>query len=153
MPIHIPKMPQPSANALERLAAAIAHELPDSYIAFVRDHDGAAPAMNSLVTCDNEVSVSRFIPVSDAAALGKKIEGLPPHVIPFAEDDCGNYFYVEPQSGSVWFWNHEAEGPNEQVAPDALAFIGNLMSVDNGVKVARGQVTRVWVNPSFKPEF
>ena len=153
MPIDIPKSPQPSAYACRCLAEAVGHELPGSYVAFVGDHDGAAPATNSFIIRDNEVSVSRFIPVEEAVSLGKEINGFPQGVIPFAEDDCGNYFYVEPRSGSVWFWDHETEGADEQVALDALGFEASLMPLDSEVKLAPGQVRHAWVNPSFKPEF
>src|SRR5687767_5087478 len=65
--IVIPTMPRPKEDALRALAKRIGHQLPPSYVDLVNDHDGAAPEENSLATSNNEVGVSRFIPVSEAA--------------------------------------------------------------------------------------
>ena len=82
------------------------------------------------------------------------IEGFPSNVIPFAEDDCGNFFYVVPQTGAVHFWDHEAEGQSEQIATNVSQFTEKLAPFDpSQVKLAPGQVKRVWVDPTFKPEF
>ena len=154
MAIHIPKMPAPAADALRKLESLVGSELPPTYVEFVSEHDGAQPQENSLVTRDNEVGVSRFIPVSEAAALTQKIDGFPPSVIPLGEDGCGNYFYVDVRSGGVSFWDHEIDGQDELLAPDVSAFVTKLTPFDaTRVKLAPGQVKRVWVDPSFKPEF
>jgi hypothetical protein len=147
-------MSRPSADALRALIGWIGQQLPPSYLQFVGEHDGAEPEENSLATRGNEVGVRRFIPVSEAAALAEGIAGFPARLIPLAEDGCGNYFYLEPNSGSVHFWDHEAEGPDEQVASAVSAFVAELKPLDVArVKLAREQVERVWVDPSFKPEF
>lgn len=154
MPIHIPTMPRPSDDALRELELWVGHQFPSSYLQFVCKHNGAEPEGNSLLTKDNEVGVRRFIPVNEAAALAEAIDGFPAAVIPVAEDDCGNYFYIEPRSGTVHFWDHEIEGADEQVASDMSAFVAKLKPFDaKGVKLSPGQVTRVWVDPSFKPKF
>lgn len=154
MAIDIPKMAPPSADALRELESWIGCELPPTYVEFVREHDGAEPQENSLVTRDNEVGVSRFIPVNEAAALAQEIDCFPAGVIPLGEDGCGNYFYVEGRSGRVSFWDHEVEGHDEFVATDVSAFVTKLTAFDaTRVKLAPGQVKRVWVDPSFKPEF
>lgn len=154
MGILIPTMPQPTEGALRVLAEGIGHSLPPSYVDFVRLHDGAKPEDNSITTMDNEVGVSRFIPVCEASGLSGEIDGFPAHVIPLAEDDCGNYFYVEPRSGAVYFWDHEEEGPDEKVAEGALAFAEKLSPFDvSTVNPAPGQVKSVWIDPSFKPKF
>ncbi|WP_408590938.1 SMI1/KNR4 family protein [Novosphingobium sp.] len=154
MAVPIPKMPPPAERALGALADSIGRPLPPSYAQFVTNHDGAKPDANSIATFDNEVSVSRFIPVSEAPELAAGIDGFPASVIPLAEDDCGNYFYVDPQTGGVYFWDHEVEGPNEEVAADALLFAEKLAPFDaSRVELASGQARRVWVDPAFKPEF
>lgn len=154
MGVVIPTMPEPSEGALRVLAERTGHPLPPSYVDFVRLHDGAEPQDNSIITVGNEVGVSRFIPVREACDLSGGIDGFPAHVIPLAEDDCGNYFYVEPRTGAVYFWDHEVEGPDEHVAEGALAFAEKLSPFDvSTVKLAPGQVKSVWVDPSFKPKF
>jgi hypothetical protein len=147
-------MPSPSEEALRALADSVGHELPPTYLAFARNHDGARPEQNSVATSENEVGVSRFIPAAEAATLSQEIDGFPVEAILFAEDDCGNYFYLKPKTGAVHFWDHEVEDGDEQVADDVAAFVEKLKPFDStSVKLAPGQVKRVWVNPSFKPEF
>ncbi|BEV00641.1 SMI1/KNR4 family protein [Novosphingobium olei] len=154
MTIHIPKMPSPSAAALSDLESWLGQQLPATYVEFVRNHDGAEPQENSLVTNENEVALSRFISVNEAAKLAEQIDGFPVGVIAFAEDSCGNYFYVEPRSGSVRFWDHEVESEDEVVASDVSGLIAKLTPFDmTKVKLTPGQVKRVWVDPSFTPEF
>ena len=154
MAILIPITLPPDETQLSALADQIGHSLPESYVDFVKLHDGAEPELNSFKTLNNEVGVSRFIPVSEAPKLGAEIDGFPAGVIPLAEDDCGNYFYVEPSTGSVYFWDHELEGTDERVAENAQSFANKLMPFDaSAIKLAPGQVISAWVDPSFKPEF
>lgn len=152
MTIHIPKMPSPSAAALSDLESWLGQQLPAAYVDFVREHDGAEPQQNSIVTSENEVAVARFVSVREAAKLAEQTDGFPVGFIPLAEDDCGNYFYVDPLSGVVRFWDHEIEGGDEVVASDVSVFIAKLNPCELAkVKLAPGQVKRVWVDPSFKP--
>ena len=154
MAVLIPTMPQPAEKELGALADRIGHSLPASYLDFVKLHDGAAPKANSIKTSNNEIGISRFIPVREASDLGARIDGFPAHAIPFAEDDCGNYLYVAPLSGAVYFWDHELEGADEQLAEGAIALAEKLKPFDvSTVKLAPGQVKRAWIDPSFKPEF
>ncbi len=154
MPIQIPTERLPSEFALRAMQDCIGCPLPASYLDFVNKHDGAEPEPNSFKTSNNEVGVHRFIPVQEAAALGASIDGFPAGVIPLAVDDCGNYFYVEPETGAVHFWDHEVEGLDELLAPDVASFVLTLSHFDSArVTLAPGQVARVWIDPSFKPEF
>jgi hypothetical protein len=152
--VAIPEMPRPNDAELSQLGLAVGHPLPPSYVSFVNHHDGATPSGNSLVTSANEISVSRFVSVREALNLNESIDGFPISVIPFAEDDCGNYFYVKPYSGAVYFWDHELEDADEKVANDVAEFIEKLTSFDpETVTLKPGQVRSVWVDPTFKPEF
>ncbi|MDH7971275.1 SMI1/KNR4 family protein [Sphingomonas sp. AR_OL41] len=154
MAMPIPKMPRPTERDLAALADSLSLALPPSYTQFVANHDGAKPDANFIATRENEVAVSRFIPVREAPDLATAIAGFPVSAIPLAEDDCGNYFYVDPKTDAVHFWDHEVEGPDEEVAANALLFVEKLTSRDaSPVPLELGQVRRMWVNPSFKPEF
>ena len=154
MPIAIPTMAEPTDEQFKALKQSVRAALPTSYVEFARHHDGAVPESNSLGISANEVGVSRFIPERAAVEVATGIEGFPANVIPLAEDDCGNYFYVELCSGAVHFWDHELEGPDERVADSVLAFVDRLNPFDaSRAKLTPGQVRRLWVNPSFKPEF
>ncbi|WP_336977639.1 SMI1/KNR4 family protein [Altererythrobacter fulvus] len=154
MAVSIPEMSPPAAEDLGALADWVGRSLPASYVDFVRRHDGATLPDNSIKTLDNELTVVRFIPVCEATSMATNVEGFPVAVIPLAEDDCGNHFYIEPSTGAVHFWDHELDGLDELVAEDVDAFVEKLMPFDaRAVALDPGQVKRVWVNPSFKPEF
>lgn len=150
MPIQIPIMPAAPAGAIERLRDWIGRELPFSYIAFVAKHDGAEPEPNSLDTSQNKVGVRRFISVQDAPAVAEQTDGFPAHVIPIAEDDCGNYFYVNPKTGAVHLWDHEVEGADEMVAEDAFGFADSLVPFDTELaQLAPAQVISAWIDPDL----
>jgi len=154
MPIAIPTMPEPTDAQFEALAYSAGTKLPDSYVEFTKSHNGAAPEANLIQVRNNEVGVTRFIPIEDALATANGIAGFPADVLVFAEGDCGNYFYVDLGSGSVHFWDHELDGPDERVADSALAFVNRLNPFDiSRVNLAPSQARLVWVDPSFKPEF
>lgn len=155
MPVTIPSMPAPTSQALEQLAAIVAEPLPESYLAFVQKHDGAEPESNIVdLGSDDAAGVRQFISVVEASSIFDAVEGVPRGVIPLAEDDCGNYFYLSPSSGQVFFWDHEIEGGDQLLANDLAGFLKLLRPFDDSsVKLAPGQVLRVWTRPGFKPEF
>lgn len=146
MPVLIPVMPTPSPVALKQLATVVGRPLPESYLEFVKRHNGAEPDPNSL-DGEGSVSVRRFIPVEEAATVFASVEGFPSRVIPLAEDDCGNFTYVEPATGEVYFWDHEIED-DEKIAVDVPDFIFRLLTFDAGA-VEPGQVISAWIDPDF----
>lgn len=150
MPVEVPTMPSPRADALKRLSNWIGGELPPSYLDFVSLHDGAEPEENALRTSDNEIGLTRFIPVHEAPALSAQIEEFPTSVIPLAEDGCGNYLYVEPTTGTVRFWDHETDSEDEEVAVDIAELLRKLTPVHSGdVLPTASQVKHVWIDPDF----
>jgi hypothetical protein len=153
--VEIPSMPAPLRSDVARLEASIGGTLPSDYADFVRVHDGATPQRNSIsISSENESGVRRFVPVAEAAPLIGKIDGFPTGAIPFAEDDCGNYFYIRQKSGGVYFWDHEVDGGDMRLASTLAEFISALQPGGaSSFKLAPGQVIRAWVNPTFKPEF
>jgi hypothetical protein len=126
MTVAIPRMPQPSGDELKRLRDWVGVPLPTSYVDFVKLHDGAKPASNLVMTANNEVNIRRFIPVREAVEEARAADGFPYKVIPLAEDGSGNYFYVEPISGAVCFWDHEVEETGERLAESAFALAEQL---------------------------
>jgi hypothetical protein len=132
----------------------LGHELPEAYRNFVRAHDGATPPSNIFDVPGSQSTVRSFIPVAQADAIRQRIEGFPPHGLPIAEDDCGNYVWLDPTSGAIFFWDHEMEGAGERIAEDFDQFVTKLHPFDPAsLKLAEGQVKRVWGNPDFKPKF
>ncbi|RSU51184.1 SMI1/KNR4 family protein [Sphingobium yanoikuyae] len=147
-------MPRPIDAVLNELSGALGQPLPPSYVDFVNHHDGATPGGNSIAISYNEVSVSRFIPSNEALKLAESIDGFPSSVIPIAEDDCGNYFYINPQCGAVFFWDHELEEDDAKIANDMSEFVDRLAPFDpTSIKLQPGQVKSAWIDPAFKPEF
>ncbi|MCX7587063.1 SMI1/KNR4 family protein [Phenylobacterium sp. 58.2.17] len=138
------------AAAERRLGAA----LPSAFKEFVRRHDGAAPQENVFDVPGNQSGVRVFVPIAQAANVRAQIEGFPASGIPVAEDGCGNYVWLDPDSGAAFFWDHEIDGPSECIAKDFDEFIAKLRPFDpTTVKLSPGQVKHVWVHPDFKPEF
>ena len=154
MSVKIPATSRPHELDLQNLAHAVGHVLPQAYLDFVETHDGAEPESNSVELVNNETGVRSFIPVREASHLIREIDGFPCGAVPLAEDGCGNYFYLNPQTGGVHFWDHEVEGSDELLAVDLNGFLQKLAPFDaSEVKLKPRQVKRVWVDPSFKPEF
>jgi hypothetical protein len=152
--VRIPKTSQPSDEDLRNLSIAVGHDLPQTYVDFVRVHDGAEPESNSVRLRQNESGVRRFISAREASSVLSDVDGFPSAVVPLAEDGCGNFFYVDPKSGGVHFWDHELDGPDELVAADLNGFLEKLAQFDAAqFKLAPGQVRSAWVNPDFKPKF
>ena len=85
--------------------------LPRGYREFVSNHNGAKPSSNTFAVPGNESSVRRFVPIEDAASVRQAIEGFPIEGVPVAEDDCGNYVWLEPKTGAVFFWDHNLTSP------------------------------------------
>ena len=148
-------MPSPREEDLARLAGVIGARLPDSYLGFVGQHDGAEPQSNIIdVGRDNEAGIRQFIAVSEAPSVLSDVEGFPQGMIPLAEDESGNFFYMAPANGHVFFWDHELEGSDALLATDLDTFLARLRPFDPAdVKLAPGQVKSVWIHPDFKPEF
>lgn len=148
-------MPAPSAQDLDRLARAVGEALPESYLSFIGRHHGAEPPPNGVgVGNGNQSGVRRFVAVSTAPLVLPDVEGFPSHVIPIAEDDSGNFFYMAAAEGTVRFWDHEIEGGDSLVADDLDSFLSLLEPFDAArVALAPGQVRRAWIDPDFDPEF
>ena len=129
-------------------------KLPLEYVDFICSHDGAIPEPNSVIIgINNESGVRRFIPVAEAVKVIAEVEGFP-DAIPLGEDDCGNFFYINQNTGGVFFWDHEIDGGNIEVAPSLIKFLEALVPFDSSsVKLKPGQLKYAWIDPSFKPEF
>lgn len=155
MTIAIPDMPMPTQAALAALVAYVGNNLPTDYLEFVSKHDGAEPETNSLkVGQGNEIGISRFIPVVEAPSVSAEVEGFPDRVIPLAEDDSGNFVFIEDATGHIYFWDHELDDGGRRIASSLNALLVTLIPFDaSSVKLAPGQVKYAWIDPSFKPEF
>ncbi|WP_447941304.1 SMI1/KNR4 family protein [Brevundimonas mediterranea] len=154
MAVRIPRTTGLTEDQIEGAERALGCKLPTSIRAFAYDHDGAEPEDNVFDLPDNQASVRAFISLTDAHRLRREIDGFPTIGVPIAEDDCGNYVWVKPQTGEILFWDHEVESDGVVIANDFDAFIAALKPFHRGsVKLQPGHVARVWVRPGFEPEF
>jgi hypothetical protein len=128
--------------------------LPLSYRAFVTKHDGATPESNIFSTSGNQSEAREFVHVREAASLRTNIEGFPREGIPVAADSCGNYVWLDPRTGEVFFWDHELEGIGEKIADGFDAFLEGLQPFDaKSIELKPGQVISAWIDPKFKAKF
>jgi SMI1-KNR4 cell-wall len=154
MTVFIPHTTPLDEATLRLVESDLKCALPASFRAFVAKHDGAVPQDNIFSTSDNQSGVSRFVPVSEAARLRTGIEGFPDQAIPIAEDDCGNYVWLHPKTGEIFFWDHEIECDGQRIAESFDSFLSMLQPFDPAsIKVQPGKVISVWIDPDFKPEF
>lgn len=154
MSINIPK-----TNSLTQVSlTALEHEygkLPNIYKLFLKQHDGAKPKENVFRINGKIVGgVEQFIPASRIIKVRNKVEGFSKHMLPFAKSAGGNFLYLDPLRGSVYFWNHELEDEDIKVANSFSEFLGMLEDFDvDQIKLIPGQVKKVWIDPNFKPRF
>jgi hypothetical protein len=128
-------------------------DLPPEYVEFVAIHDGAKPPSNVLEGTNYGVGVSSFLPASEIINRATSVEGLSRNLLPFGEDDSGNFVCIGSDDHRVYFWDHEIDN-DIVVAENFDEFLRRLEPFDlSSVKLKPGQVKRVWVNPDFKPEF
>lgn len=154
MGVIIPTTKGAGEQAIAEAESRLSCRLPASYRDFIGRHNGAKPSDNAFSLSGNESGVRSFIPIEEAATLRDQIEGFPSHAIPIAEDGCGNYVWLEPDAGAVFFWDHELDESGVRIADSFEDFLALLRPFDpSSVKLKPGQVIRVWIDPNFKPEF
>lgn len=154
MAVKIPKTVGVSEDQVEAAERGLGCALPASFLAFVRDHDGAEPEDNTFDIPGNQSGVRAFVPLADAPNRSREIEGFPKRGLPVAEDGCGNYVWLKPETGEILFWDHEIESDGVVIASDFETFIAALQPFDQtSVRLEPEQAKHVWVHPDFKPQF
>ena len=136
---------------IETLEREIGEALPNSFLEFIRQNDGAEPETIIFKIGDvNQSGVNGFIPVREIADERANIENLPSTAFPVAWAEGGNYVFVDAASGAVYFWDHEQPTPPVPTASDFAAFTELLEPFDQGaIKLRPGQVKSVWIDPDF----
>jgi hypothetical protein len=135
----------------EKLEREIGEALPNSFLEFIGQHDGAEPETNIFkIGGANESGVNGFIPVREIPDERANIENLPSTAFPVAWAEGGNYVFVDAACGTVYFWDHEQPIPPVQMASDFAAFVELLEPFDPGsIKLKPGQVKSAWIDPDF----
>lgn len=144
-----PRPPATAADleAAEARLAELGHRIPESYRAFLAEHDGGEPVRAyyrfEQNERDEEDMVQTFLGVAPvdpplmnlldtAGVLG---DGVPSGVLPIAPDPLGNYVCLDARDGRdgpVLFWDHEEgfDPPDDsnlhEIAPDLQTFLASL---------------------------
>jgi len=130
MSILIPRTKGVSADTLSNLENRFEKRLPQSYIAFLQAHDGAAPPDNLFqISKNNDARVERFISADECEQMAGTIEGLPKNVVLIAEATGGNFVYLNPDTGAIFFWDHEVDN-DTKLADSFSGFIEMLQPFD-----------------------
>jgi len=155
MSIIIPKTSAASAASTAELEKLYGKNLPKSYLMFIKEHDGARPTANIFkVGENNNARVDEFIPAHESIHIRNSVEGFPSRALPVARASGGNFVYLDPANGAVYFWDHEIDDADTRLTDSFDEFLAKLQPVDaNRVKLKPGQVKKVLGNPNFKPEF
>ncbi len=154
MSIIIPTTRAASADSIANLEKEFGR-LPESYLLFLKEHDGAKPEDNVFNLSErNSAGVERFVPISESIGVRDAVEGFPRNMLPIAWATGGNFVYLNPASGAVYFWDHENDSTDMKLADSFEGFIAALKRFESEqIKLKPGQVKKVWVNPNFKPKF
>jgi hypothetical protein len=155
MNISIPKTNEASATSIAELEKLFGANLPKSYLLFIKEHDGARPAPNVFkVGNDNNAGVDEFISAHEVIRIRNLVDGFPSHALPVARASGGNFVYLDPSSGVVYFWDHEIEDADIKLADSFDEFLTKLQPFDvSQIKLKPGQVKSAWINPDFLKKF
>jgi hypothetical protein len=141
-----------SHGAIEHFEKLLGCKLSDSFLSFIRSHDGAVPEANTFKIGDkNGSGVRQFIPIIEIEKERSYIENISSMAYPIATDDSGNFILIdESRGGAVYFWDHEMPLEMIQLASNFSEFLDSLAPFDiNTVQLKPGQVKRVWIDPEF----
>lgn len=144
-------------TALENM---ISQKIDFEFLEFIRNFDGATPDSNSFSVSGvrHMGSVRKFIPISgilsERGYISDSQSICGEYSYPIAFDDCGNYIVLDQgPSGGVFFWDHELDKASK-VADTFAKFLELIEPFAlQEEDVANFKPTKVWVDPSFKPEF
>ena len=134
------------------LQRALGFSLPDAYVTFVLENDGALPEPNIFRVSDsNDSGVTGFVPVKEVLKLRAYLDGIPRGAFPVAWAECGDHVLIDVgEGGAVYYRDHEIEGPLERIAADFNSFLSALKPFDiKSVHLDPSQVQHVWIDPDF----
>lgn len=141
-----------SADEIVSIEQNLNVSFPETYRNFLLKYDGATPESNILEN-NESVNVDRFIPLSELGNRATGVEGFPHDALPIAEAAGGNFIYLKKSDFSVWFWDHEIDSGDLELAPSFDEFMRQLIPFDiDSVELKPGQVEASWVDPDFLKE-
>jgi hypothetical protein len=152
MKIHLKNGKPASEGAILAIEVVLGCPLSESFRRFLAVHNGAEPECNSFKISNEQSSGIRwFVPAAEILRKRRFVDGLPQKAYPVAEDDCGNFVYIdEGRNGAVFFWDHELLDDPVELAPNFGAFLDLLEPFDTStIQLKPGQVKKAWVDPEF----
>ncbi len=155
MKVFIPITKGVSTASLGELERLFGKKLPDSYLNFVREHDAARPSPNVFkVGENNNAGADEFIPAPESIRIPHVVDSFPAHALAVARASGGDVVYLDATNLSVYVLDHEFEDADIKLADSFDERLEKVQPSDVGqVKLKLGQVSRVFGNPDFKPEF
>ena len=156
-----------TADAIATFERTCGQALPPDYRDFLQRYNGGRPTPNAFEIGGGlgDGGVRSFYGLHDgdyslAAAFTSTRGRMPQHLLPIAEDDCGNRICLslaEHDCGAVFFWDHETEADESEPADDRnlyrvassfTAFLAALRAAPP-VELQPGQVLSTWIDPEF----
>src|SRR5215831_12572269 len=97
-----------SLEAIRILELSLGHRISNSFSDFAKVNDGAEPESNRFeIDEHNGAGVDGFIPINEIPKERKFLEPIPAKAYPIAWASCGNYVFIDEDSGgAVFFWDH-----------------------------------------------
>lgn len=105
-----------SKERLEFVEDQLGFKFPDEYITIVKSNNGGRPNLNTFVKGNNEFIIKSLLRLDAAQAniidVKNDLKGrLPARIVPFADDNFGNYFCFDYRDSNedpdIVFYEHE----------------------------------------------
>jgi hypothetical protein len=142
-------------------------EFPGDYRKFLLETNGGKPETNEfdIPDMDNSSGINEFLSLNEIALQKKQYGDRFCHnVLPIAYAEGGNFVCIAiGEKAGVYFWDHEYETEGDKsatwgnmfrLASTFSDFFEKIHKFDiNQIKLKPGQITEIWVDPDFKPEF
>jgi cell wall assembly regulator SMI1 len=149
--------PPATPEAISEFERLCGFSLPSDYRDFLQRHNGGEPTPDAFPISPSfgDGSIGMFFGLHDgddslADAYRDRFDSVPAHMIPIADDGCGNFICMslaETNCGSISFLDHETDIHH----PVASSFITLLSALYEPppVQLKPGQVKSVWIDPDF----
>ena len=149
--------PPATLEAIAEFERLCGYTLPPDYCDFLQRHNGGKPTPDTFPISPSIGSggIRAFFGLhhgdySLADAYRCRFDSIPAHVIPIAEDGCGNFICLslaEPNRGSISFLDHETD-IQHPVASSLTELISALYELPP-IQFLPGQVKSAWIDPDF----